>query len=288
MDKLRLPPYPLEIDVPVPLPLHSYSVAIDGVSEAHISDANNTLSVELADEFARYDSEYSLTVTDTDVVVEDTLRVARPYVDVKKVYPDKDFDEYSGYEQIARLAIDNIVGGFYYKKKTFERMGTGSDVLPLGYPVRKLLSVAENGEPVFDGTDNFYEYVLSDNYLYMRVASTEDIIEGSPVVIPTGRSDTWGNPTWGVQFGGDYVYTITAEVGYPVVPLDIQTITKRMIEQLACKTPNYLQKYIVKYETKEYRVDFDKRAFDGTGDLLVDQTLRRYWGRTIFSNIGVL
>jgi hypothetical protein len=167
-------------------------------------------------------------------------------------------------------------------------MGTGSDVLPLGYNVRKLISIAENGQVVFDGNDNIYDYVLSDNGLYVKVASTEDILEGSPLRIPTGSSDTHYNVYYGSQFGGDYVYTVVAEVGYPVVPTDIKTCVKRMINELACGTPNYLQRYIVKYETDEYRTDFDRRAFAGTGDLLVDQTLKRYWGRTIFNNIGVL
>ena len=72
------------------------------------------------------------------------------------------------------------------------------------------------------------------------------------------------------------------------MPSDIKTITKRMINELACGTPNYLQKYVVKYETAEFRTDFDRRAFSGTGDLIVDQTLKRYWGKTLFYNIGVL
>lgn len=298
MDILRLPPYPLAFDILVPDDAETYTVTIDDSEpETHVSDfdpyvydTEPYITIELTDELAKYDGEYALVVKDEHgvIVVEDTLRVARPYIDIAKEYPDKDFDTYSEYEQIARLAIDNIVGGFYYHKSTFERMGTGADVLPLGYLVRKVLEVKENGAVVYDGDDNTYEYVLSDNGLYLRVASTEDIIEGSPIKIPTGRSDTYGNPFWGVQFGQDYVYTVTAETGFPVVPSDIKTCMKRMINELACGTPNYLQKYVVKYETAEYRTDFDRRAFAGTGDLLIDQTLKRYWGKTLFYNIGVL
>lgn len=297
MDILRLPPYPLTFDVLVPELGTTYSVYIGDLDpETHISDddpyaynGEPFISVDVPADIEKYDGEYTFVVKDgSDIVVEDTLRVTRPYINVAKEYPDKDFDTYSEYEKIARLAIDNIVGGFYYYKKTFERMGTGSDVLPLGYPVRKILEIKENGEVVYDGQDNIYDYVLSDNMLYLKVASDSDIVEGSPIKIPTGSSDSFPNIYFGVQFGGDYVYTVTAELGYPVVPIDIQTIMKRMINELACGTPNYLQKYIVKYETAEYRTDFDRRAFAGTGDLIVDHTLKRYWGKTLFHNIGVL
>ena len=297
MDILRLPPYPLTFDVIVPQDATTYDVfigdeaAVEYTSDVDVYayDGEPFISIDVPVSLASYDGEYSLVVKDnTEIVYEDTLRVVRPYVDVAKEYQDKDFATYSEYEKIARLAIDNIVGGFYYTKNTFERMGTGSDVLPLGYPAKKLLEVKENGEVVYDGVDNTYDYVISDNGLYVKTASTEDMIEGSPIKVPTGSSDTYGNIYWGVQFGNDYVYTVTAECGWKVVPSDIKTITKRMINELACGTPNYLQKYVVKYETDEFRTDFDRRAFSGTGDLIVDQTLKRYWGKTLFYNIGVL
>ena len=289
MEIYRRPPYPLWAEVEVPLANHSYTVLIDTYSDAYTSDVDGILAFNVPVEIEKYDGEYTLVIKDgTEIVVEDTLRVVRPYVNVAQEFPNEDIEKYSEYEKIARLAIDNIVGGFYYTKERFERMGTGSDVLPIGYNIRKLIEVSENGEVVYDGNDNTYEYVISDNGLYIKVASTEDIIEGSPIKIPTGSSDSYGNFYWGVQFGNDYQYTVTAECGYPVVPTDIKTITKRMIKELACGTPNYLQKYVVKYETAEFRTDFDKRAFDGTGDLIVDQTLKRYWGRTLFHNIGVL
>lgn len=286
----RLPPYPLTITVEVPEDNTEYSVLIDNDEyDTYTSDNYSFIYIELNEDFTKYDHEYSLVVKDgTDIVIEDTLRIVRPYLDIAKEYPDKDYDEYSEYEQIARLAIDNIVGGFYYTKKTFEKMGTGSDVLPIGYPVRKLLEIKENSEVVYDGVDNVYDYVLSDNQLYVRVASTEDIIEGSPLKVPTASSDTFPNIYYGVQFGNDYIYTITAECGWPVVPSDIKTIMKRMINELACGTPNYLQKYVVRYQTSEFSAQFDTSAFAGTGDLLVDQTLRRYWSKTLFYNIGVL
>lgn len=289
MEIRRVPPYPLTFDIEVPLPSTLYAVLIDGESEDYVSSVDSTILVSVPASLEKYDGEYSLVIKDgNDIVVEDTLRVARPYIDVAKEFPNEDQEKYAEYERIARLAIDNIVGGFYYTKEKFERMGTGADVLPMGYNARKLLEVRENGEVVYDGNENTYEYVLSDNGMYMRAASTEDIIEGSPIRVPTGSSDSYGGMYWGVQFGNDYSYTVVAECGYPVVPNDIKTVTKRMVKELACGSPNYLQKYVVKYETAEFRTDFDRRAFNGTGDLLVDQTLSRYWGRNLFYNIGVL
>ena len=131
MDILRLPPYPLTFDVIVPQDATTYDVfigdeaAVEYTSDVDVYayDGEPFISIDVPVSLASYDGEYSLVVKDnTEIVYEDTLRVVRPYVDVAKEYQDKDFATYSEYEKIARLAIDNIVGGFYYTKNTFERM----------------------------------------------------------------------------------------------------------------------------------------------------------------------
>lgn len=297
MEILRLPPYPLEADVVVPDDNKEYSIYIDGELigsetsgvDMYAYDGEPFVTFEVPAAIEIYDGEYVLVVKDgNDVVYEDSLRITRPYIDVAKDYKDKDYEEYAGYERLVRLIIDNIVGGFYYSKITFERMGTGTDVLPLGYPIKKLLSVQENGYEVYSDQDSIYDYVISDNGLYIKAAAPGDISEGGVLVVPTGSSDTYGTRSYGAQFGYDYSYMIVAESGYRMVPEDVKTIARRMIDGLACGTANYLQRYIVKYETDEYRVDFDRRAFVGTGDLVVDQTLKRYWRKTLFRNVATL
>ncbi len=240
---------------------------------------------------SRYDAEYLMTITgvgDTYPVVMDTLTIVRPYVDVEKEYQGKNLAEYLKYERAARLIIDSVTGGFYYTKKTFEKVSSGTDMLMFGYPVRKLIEVEENGEVVYSDSVDVYGYTLSRDGQYLTVSDAEDISEGRPLAIPTGHSDTFANYGWGVQFGDGSTYVITAEVGYPFVPSDIKQCATRIIDQLACGVPNYAQQYLKKYETDEFRIDLDPKAFSGTGDAVIDKILYRHWSRNLFHNIGVL
>lgn len=305
MELLRKAPFPLSLDY-TGLPLSTDVVAtfastrntyLEDIEAS--TDVDGAVSFELTERFSRYDGEYSLIVYEGtadnkgDVVLMDTVRVVRPYVDTEAIAPVGKEEDYVKYERIARIVIDNIVGGFYYTLSQFDLQGTGSDRLVVGERVNKLLKVIENSVLVYeqDGTSNLAEYTLnSDKTAIMLYQDVEDdMADGRPVVLPAASSDSYDYPqSRVVVFPNGYDYTIQVENGWPMVPQDIKEAATLIIEDMACGAPNYWAKYVRTYETKDYKVDFHRPSFAGTGNVVVDQILHRYFGDTLYNNIRVL
>lgn len=307
MELLRLPPFPLNLEYPAGTFADNtdYVVGLASTRNSFIqeydatSDSTGALTVTLDYDLSRYDAEYSLTVwlgttlTKGDAMFADTLRIVRPYVKTAVVAPVGKDEEYAKYERIARIMIDNIVGGFYYTSALYDIQGTGTDKLVVGHRVNKLLSLTENNVLVYEieGTDNLQEYTLTSdkNAIVVFQDGVEDNrLEGRPVTLPTGGSDSYNPGYRSPAFPNGYDYTVQVETGWPMVPQDIQEAAALIIEDMACGAPNYWSKYVREYETKDYRVDFHRPAFAGTGNVIVDQILHRYLGETLYNNIRVL
>ena len=85
----------------------------------------------------------------------------------------------------------------------------------------------------------------------------------------------------GVVFGQGVDYIVLLETGYRVVPIDIQDATKMLINDIKCGKLDYYKRYVSSYSTDQYRLQFDKSMFEGTGNLLVDKILDKY-----ITNVG--
>jgi hypothetical protein len=66
------------------------------------------------------------------------------------------------------------------------------------------------------------------------------------------------------------------ETGYKVVPNDITDATKMLIEDIKCGKLDYYKRYIKNYSTDQFKIEYDKRMIDGTGNILVDKILDKY------------
>lgn len=305
MELLRKPPFPLTVEYS-DLPTTTAVVAtfastrntfVEDVEAT--TDSSGDVSFELSERFSRYDGEYSLIVYEGDadnkgdVLLMDTVRIVRPYIDALALAPSGKEDEYLRYERTARIMIDNIVGGFYYTLANYDLFGTGTDMLVVGDRVNKLLRVTENNVLVYeiDEEDNLATYTLNtDKTSVILFQNQEADIHQSKPVVPTGASsDSYDNPAYrAVTFPNGYDYVVQVETGWPMVPQDIKEATTILVEDMACGAPNYWAKYVREYETKDYRVDFHRPSFSGTGNVIVDQILFRYIGDTLYNNIRVL
>lgn len=305
MELLRVAPFPLTLEYS-DLPVNTAVVAtFASTRNTFIEDIEDTTSAtgvaefELSERFSRYDGEYSLIVYEGtadakgDVLLMDTVRIVRPYVDTVAMAPVGQEDAYVKYERTARIMIDNIVGGFYYTLSQFDLQGTGSDRLHVGERVNKLLRVTENNTLLYeiDGTDNLANYTLNTDKTAVILVEDADnnMSDGRPVVPVMAGSDSYDYPQMrSVVFPNGYDYTIQVENGWPMVPQDIKEATTLIVEDMACGAPNYWVKYVRTYETKDYKVDFHRPSFSGTGNVIVDQILFRYIGDTLYNNIRVL
>jgi hypothetical protein len=315
MQILRLPPYPLTLSYNVPDASTEYIIVIDDLLEQteleiiRVSNAQKVLTYTLTDNFIKYDKSYPVTIYESitvsgvqdirgDIVLEDNLDIVRPYVDPATLgTTPTEITEYTEYENLARAIIDSVVDGFYYKRTYLEVVGQGTDYIPLWDKTHKILTVHENAELVYDSSET-PAALTSYNYLITKDKSaiTKDPVETvdalnraerKPARIPLGYSDSIslfdtedsGNVqtiSGGVAFSEGTDYIILLETGYKVVPYDIQDATKMLINDIKCGKLDYYKRYIKSYSTEQFKIEYDKRLLDGTGNILVDKILNKY------------
>jgi hypothetical protein len=282
------------------------------IEETIESNATKKITYSLDDDFVKYDKSYALTIYEDagssgasivrgDIVVQDNLEIMRPYVDPTSLATSgtaTDIALYTGYENLARAIIDAAVGGFYYDRTYLEVVGQGNDYLPLWKKTHKILKVYENAQLVYD-IDNADGAELLD-YTFLitkdKTAITKDPMELVDSInraerrysrIPLGHSDSIsmfdtedsGNTQTvvpGVAFpeGADYIMLL--ETGYKVVPYDIQDAALMLIDDIKCGKLDYYKRYIKNYSTDQFKIEYDKRMIEGTGNILVDKILEKY------------
>jgi hypothetical protein len=276
-----------------------------------ILQSNNkyVLTYELTGDFTKYDKSYPVTIYESitvsgvqdvrgDIVVQDNLDITRPYIDPETLgTTPTEIAEYTDHENLARAIIDSVTGGFYYNRSYLEVVGQGTDYIPLWDKTHNILTVHENAELVYDSSENpkaigVFNYLITKD----KSAITKDPIEltdglnraeRKPARIPLAYSDSIsmfdtedsGNVqtvSAGVGFaeGTDYIFLL--EVGYKVVPYDIQDATRMLINDIKCGKLDYYKRYVKAYSTEQFKIEYDKRLLDGTGNILVDKILEKY------------
>ena len=293
MEILRVSPYaeiPVNFTIPAGIVDADIIATITDMADLSISilefeqlSTGDNITINLP---GRYDSEYRIEITVLDeIIFDDTYEITRPYVDPStKGSTASDISAYADNEGLARSIIDSIVSeGFYYKKKVLNFTGTGSDYLPIWDDVKKVLTVYENNKLV---TDRQYE-VTSDKTAIVE-KSTDNInrAESAPLVLPAASSDSLDPQFIYRGFGKTWDYRITVEYGYSHVPSDIVKATEMLVHDIECGKLDYYKRFISSYNTDQYKIQFDKGLFEGTGNIIVDKILSKYVKS--ITKIGVL
>ena len=283
------------------------------IEESITSNATSKITYSLTGDFVKYDKSYAVSIYEDagssgadlvrgDIVVEDNLNIERPYVNPTTLATSgtaTDIAAYTEYEGLARSIIDSITGGFYYNRTYLEVVGQGTDYVPLWKKTHKILKAYENAELVYDLSDTVngpalksYTYVITKD----KSAITKDPVENTDSLnraerkypnIPVAPSDSIslfdtedsGNvqtivPAVAFPQGIDCIFLL--ETGYKVVPNDITDATKMLIEDIKCGKLDYYKRYIKNYSTDQFKIEYDKRMIDGTGNILVDKILDKY------------
>jgi hypothetical protein len=216
---------------------------------------------------------------------DETYEIVRPYVNPStKATTASDIAAYAINEEIARAVIDSVVpDGFYYRKKVLKFEGSGSDYLPIWDDVKKVLAVYENNMLVEDR-----QYEVSPDKTAIIEKSTDNInrAESAPLVLPAAASDSLDPQFIYRGFGKTWDYRIVVEHGYPAVPSDIVRATEMLIHDIECGKLDYYKRFISSYNTDQYRIQFDKGLFEGTGNIIIDKILSKYVKS--ITKIGVL
>ena len=298
MEILRVSPYaevPVNFTIPAGIVDADITVTITDMADLSISTSTFTesssgelLEISLP---GKYDSSYRVEITkdlgtsDEQILQDETYEIVRPYVDPStKGTTASDIAAYAMNEEIARAVIDSVIPeGFYYRKKVLHFTGTGADYLPIWDDVKKVLSVYENNKLVEDR-----QYEVSSDKTAIIEKSSDNInrAESSPLVLPAASSDSLDPQFVYRGFGKTWDYLITVEHGYTTVPSDIIRATEMLVHDLECGKLDYYKRFISSYNTDQYRIQFDKGLFEGTGNIIVDKILSKY-AKSI-TKLGVL
>jgi hypothetical protein len=295
MEILRVPPYEtIAVNFVVPAGYNNVDIYARVTDMADLSvqdleflssDTGDNLEISLS---GKYDNNYRVEifkiVSDTEVsIYEEFYELIRPYVDPNTLGTTaSEIAEYTTLELVARSIIDTFVAeGFYNKKITVVGTGNGSDYLPLWDRAYRVFKVYENNELVYDRStpeENKYDYVITADKTAIQKTYVGQLnrSESTGPNLISGRGDLGYYGYEGTGFPSRYDYTVVVDQGYLTVPADIEYAAKLLIEDLKCGKLDYYKRYVTAYNTDQFRIQFDKTMFNGTGNFLVDKILEKY------------
>ena len=289
---------PHTFDVPSGFSEDTFGLVVTDLSDLSVTSDSVVLSsgdevtVNLS---AKYDGSYRIQLysdEDNYEVYDETIFIVRPYINPNTLgQTASEIDAATKNEEIARAIIDSVIQqGFYYKKQTYETVGLGADYLPLWVNAKKVLNVYENNVLVFDSEleENKVVYEISKDKTAI-IQKYDEILnrdQSAPNILPAGSSDLLDLQFGYRGFPKEYDYRLVLEVGHTAVPSDIARATKLLIEDISCGKLDYSKRYISEYNTDQFKLKFNDRVFEGTGNLIVDKILSKYAQSII--KLGVL
>jgi len=292
MDILRVPTYPKVTTWDVPEASTNYTIYVEDlvdhaiVSSNVVSNSSSQVTYSFAQSELLLDRKFLFQILDENenIVVEDNVDIIRPYVNPNSLGSTaSEVAEYKQLEIVARSIIDTIVAdGFYNSKQVVEGVGQGSDYFSIWKDFNKVLKVYENNILVYDfETPDDNEYIwnsTADNSGIKRyVADEYNRVEQGAIVLPPAYGDLGSVGTGRVvDFPRGYDYIFILDAGYKTVPSDVEYATTLLIEDLKCGKLDYYKRYVTSYNTDQYKIEFDKRVLEGTGNMIVDKILDKY------------
>jgi hypothetical protein len=292
MEVMRVPPYPITTTWQLPIPNYEYIQYVEDLVDHSVvettvmSDADGVVTYELPLDKVQYDRKFYIKFYDSEhihTLHEENLDIIRPYVNAKKLGTTaSEIAEYRMLELVSRAVIDTIIpNGFYNHKQIVQAVGQGTDYFPLWFDTNKILKVYENNVLVYDvetPTENQYEYVITlDNSAVQRVISERyNRSESIPLGFIESRGDLGYYGFGTVAFPVGYDYTFVLDTGFKTIPTDVEYATNSLMEDIKCGKLDYYKRYVTNYNTDQFRIQFDKSLFNGTGNLLVDKILDKY------------
>jgi hypothetical protein len=241
-----------------------------------------------------FDSEYEVELfLDDEVIFSETYTVVRPYVNPNTLGTTaSEITEYTKLERIARAIIDSVMEpvDFYNKKSIYEVTGNGLDLMPVWKDTNAVLRIYENNEIVYDVTNetNVFTYGVTKDKtaIYKLSTELENVIDTFGAYIPLSPTDyAYLNTRYGnFKIGNDFAFIL--DCGYKRLPTSIVDAATMLIDDLKCGRLDYYKKFVTSYNTDQYRIQFDKKMLEGTGNLVVDKILDKY-AKSI-TRVGVL
>jgi hypothetical protein len=292
MQVLRVPPYNLSVTLDVGSASTEYDYTITDMADFSVvedsvtSTASSKVIIPLS---SKYDTEYKVEVDGDEYFID----VIRPYINPNDHGTTaSEIATYASNEELARAIIDSVCDvEFYYKKKIIQTTGQGTDYLPIWVDAKKVLKVYENNVLLYDADDlensvTDFEIIPDGSAITMTFNDAINRDESARILLPASPTDIAELDYSARGFPKTWDYTVILEVGYNKVPSDIIRATELLIHDIDCGKLDYYKRYIGAYNTDQFRIQFDKAVFEGTGNLIVDKILDKY--RKPIEFVGVL
>ena len=302
MEVLRVPPYPITTTWNLPDANYDYIVYVEDLVDHSIeettitSDANGVVTYTLPVVKVQFDRQFLIRFYDAEhehIIYESNLDVIRPYTNPNDLgVTASEIAEYKKWELIARAIIDSYTSiGFYNHKSILQVQGNGLDYMPVWRDANRVLKVYQNNVLVFDidtPTTNAFNYkvTLDNSAIIKEFTGQTNLISTNSPQLPISRGDyTYDNRRYGTFTKGDDFLFVLDE-GFRAIPPDVEKAAIMLIDDLKCGKLDYYQKYVTNYNTDQYRIQFDKKMLEGTGNLIVDKILDKYMKS--ITKVGIL
>lgn len=149
------------------------------------------------------------------------------------------------------------------------------------------------GEPDLNGAETVkrfweseFKVTLDNSAIYRTESGPAARLSSSTIKLPASRGDiATGVFNYGT-FPEKYDYLFVLDEGFRAIPPDIERAAIMLIDDIKCGRLDYYQKYVTSYNTDQFRIQFDKKMLEGTGNLLVDKILDKYMKS--ITKVGVL
>jgi len=217
----------------------------------------------------RYDgslkSYWTYSIEGEYITAEEDIEIVTPYVSLDEIvtaYPQletKTFEELRLMERRVRLIIDKITGQSFGAKLQTVTTTTMTGTFALSDRAYHVHYFTVNGE-----VGNVADLKLLNDGWLVQVTYT-------PSSWYNVKSDTYlrrGEPKMSVVLHGSF--------GRPSVPNDINMAALMLIGDYFCAESIYRQRGVNAMTTADWRIDFNARAFEGTGNLDADMLLNKY------------
>jgi hypothetical protein len=142
------------------------------------------------------------------------------------------------------------------------------------------------GETVKRVWANNFKVTLDNSAIVKEFTGQTDIISVNYPRMPISRGDyIYDEQPYGTFTNGhDYLFVL--DEGFRAIPADVEKATAMLIHDLKCGNLDYYKKYVTSYNTDQFRIQFDKKMLEGTGNLVVDKILDKYMKS--ITKVGVL
>ena len=181
----------------------------------------------------------------------------------------------SAAEKLARTIVEGYTNQAFYMHYGFqEQFGVGSDAIECVERMLSLDKVWENDQLMIDNTQN----PVYNNFGFALEIS------------PTGKAVRIINQGWDVRYDNQVDpavlnygrfragsrYKFQGLLGYKYVPEDIKLATMLLVGDILSNDYNWRNKYLKKVNLSESSFEMAGGAFNGTGNVAVDNILDQY------------